>query len=761
MANEKERVNETNLTNKKLSTKIHGLDNLFHGGLHLEEFEEKNPNLMVVIRGEHGTNKIHLAMQMCEGLNDSIKTEGLHRGENNDSQDNPQFVSAYEYTKLTIKEKIANETLAKDNAMIETDRWNRLLDDKITTFLALQAISKVGDSSFVEKLEFEDAKTILANLEDEGMINNIKTAIENIVSNLNYNSLESLLEKIDKSYKKNKNNSDDENAKMLFVSLNKDEAKVEEFYYDFYVKRLIKNIESKANGWDDKKTGGDLEKIRGIFKKREFKKEQYPHFKETTLEKAIDFLAEPSNENDQKIICDYDKNHNDDTKDCLQKALSSGVIYFNTRTHGIQLRKQTKNDDSNDTLLLKIDLKNKKLPRIDFWGRDQLNDGNKMADGRTVFYNLMTKLERQKDTHYNCIMIDGLSLLTPEEIEDCPINALINLMRTKCFIGILNTNDNVSLSRLDSDIIMELRNRIDDITNHTKKELRIYKCLYQKNTYGWHQYKMRNAGVEVIPSLHKTLSRRNYIDESTAEAMLPLNDLTYNYWINENVNAKDPIESNDEKIILENLNTLANNYKDFRNNYPDTGTKYKDINKGELFAISSYKDEEAAIYRAIKEINPEDHILFLDLKRSRKDFWEFFGEKFPMKQTQKNLKNISYKNLHFFGFRAGCIYADEFLYIIEQQVSAIAREIQRIIEGPNPQKQIFHYYKKVHIIMGDLNLLQYCYPCLYSEQLFIPTFSALTKGNYMTNYIYMTKGDDSKGSLRTRQQLTAIADKTL
>ena len=116
--------------NKKLSTKIHGLDNLFHGGLHLEEKENKKenkaPNLVTIIRGDHGTNKIHLAMQMCEGLNDSIEElSGSNRG------------------------------------------------------------------SFDQK-----------------------------------------------------------EVKMLFVSLNKDGEKVKKFYYDFYVKRLIRNIQIKAKGWE-------------------------------------------------------------------------------------------------------------------------------------------------------------------------------------------------------------------------------------------------------------------------------------------------------------------------------------------------------------------------------------------------------------------------------------------------------------------------------------------------------------------------------
>lgn len=613
--------------NKKLSTDIHGLDNLFHGGLHLEQIGGKDPNLMIVIRGEHGTNKIHLAMQMCEGLNRSLAGPG------------------------SSPRKKGNKILA------------------------------------------------------------------------------------DQPPQKNDNN---ENKEMLFVSLNKDDKKIKEFYYDFYTKRLIRNIQIKDEGWNIKETikkeKSDIQKIKGLFcliKKRQINNLPHP------LLAVVQFLSEGIEHEANKI----------------QEVFASGVLYYNTRTHGLHIRQQTRNDDSNETQLLKINYKSNQLPKIEFWGRTKLNGKNEMADNRTIFFNLVQELEKKENKHFNCIMIDGLSMLTPEESEDCPINALIDLMRKKCTIGILNTNNNQSISKLDSDIVIDLRNRVDEITNHTKKELRIYKCLYQKNTYGWHQYKMRNAGVEVIPSLHKTLSRRNYIDESISEAMLSLDKMSYSYWLNENLDPKGPVKQDNDRCEI--ISKLAKTYNDFSKESTDN---YKNISQGKLFAITSYANPEDALICAIDDIkykNPNEHILFIDLKRSRKDFWEFIREKL-------NGKVKSFERLHYFGFRAGCIYADEFLYTLEQQVSAIAREIkEKEKETDNEsqtKKQKYHYYKKVHIVMGDLNLLQYCYPCLYSEQLFIPTISALTKGNYMTNYLYMTDGDDSDGSNRIKRQLLAIAD---
>lgn len=655
-------------SNKKLSTKIHGLDNLFHGGLHLEVIGGKKPNLMIVIRGIHGTNKIHLAMQMCEGLKDSIIIEEKKR----------------EDGKGGAEAKEANTE---------------------------QIITKVESYS---KRMFQGAKVDEKKL--ISVYEHTKTQIEKKANNIN-----------DKFGFENKN--------MLFVSLNKDEDKVKELFYDFYVKRLVKNIQSKSEGWDGE--DGDFERIKGIFTTKAKQNTEVG-----VLASTIRYLS------DRNSISD------DDTKNNLQKAFATGVLYYNTRTHGVHIRKQKKNDDSDDTLLLKIDEGNEKLPQVAFWGREKLNEGNNKVDGRTLFYNLVKIIEQQRDDQYYCIMIDGLSFLTPEECEDCPINALIDLMRKKSTIGIINTNDNVSLPKLDSDIIIDLRIRMDEITNHTKKELSISKCLYQKNTYGWHQYKMRNAGVEVIPSLHKTLSRRNYIEESITEALLPLNKVSYSYWLTENT---DSIGGNSVDSIIP---SLGNSYNDFiQVNEKASNDHYKKIHESNLVFLHVNSTENALkrVVNAINKTDNNDHILFVDLKRSRKDFWELVNNIPEIVPRDKPKKQSVYNRLHFFGFRAGCIYADEFLHILEQQVAAIARQIRPKEKENDP---IFHYYKYVHVVLGDLNILQYSYPCLYDEKLFLPTFSALTKGNYMTNYVYLTR-EESRENSKLCRQLKAIADKEI
>ena len=61
---------------KKLSTGIKGLDDLFYGGIQLEQNPENSDRLLILARGEHGVNKIHLAMQMCEGLYISQEENG-------------------------------------------------------------------------------------------------------------------------------------------------------------------------------------------------------------------------------------------------------------------------------------------------------------------------------------------------------------------------------------------------------------------------------------------------------------------------------------------------------------------------------------------------------------------------------------------------------------------------------------------------------------------------------------------------------------
>lgn len=741
--------------NKKLGTNIHGLDNLFHGGLHLEKIGDKEPNLMIVIRGEHGTNKIHLAMQMCEGLNRSIDDEGRNSNINNNKNgnasnkkhgsktlsrdDSSEKISPFEHVKKLIEDRIEIKSRRLNKAHLKQNNWKGLLDNRILSAIAQKAI-------IMQKGSDNQRINIFTKIEPNDPI--IK-CLDSLIKEYSLDSVDTILKDLEGSELPQDNFG---NGGMLFVSLNKDDEKIKEFYYDFYVKRLITNIQIKAEGWHNEKEEGksqkddDIFRIKGLFRLPNDVKENK------------ELLTAVSSEPLLSVVKFLSSGDEIDEKD-LRNVFASGILYYNTRTHGLHIRQQTKNDDSNNTQLLTIDYNSSKIPKITFWGRTKLSANNEMADNRTVFFNLVQELEKEETEHYNCIMIDGLSLLTQEESEDCPINALIDLLRKKCTVGILNTNNNQPVSKLDSDIIIDLRNRIDDTTNHTKKELRIYKCLYQKNVYGWHQYKMRNAGVEVIPSLHKTLSRRNYIDESITEAMLPLNDMSYNYWINENIGSKDPKEQDNKRSEI--ISELAKNYNDFYKSKTNK-TIYEEINQGKLIALTSFENEKYAIYRALKEIsNVDDHVLFIDLKRSRKDFWEFIGKEFEKEE-------IPYHNLHYFGFRAGCIYADEFLYVIEQQVAAIARGIMdkekeeaKKEKDNQTKKQIFHYYKKVHIIMGDLNLLQYCYPCLYSELLFIPTFSALTKGNYMTNFIYMTKGDNSKGSLRTRRQLTAIADETM
>jgi hypothetical protein len=61
---------------KKLKTNIKGLDTLFHGGIQIDSLTgnktNENDSIVIVIRGERGTNKHLLALQLMHGLTMSI-----------------------------------------------------------------------------------------------------------------------------------------------------------------------------------------------------------------------------------------------------------------------------------------------------------------------------------------------------------------------------------------------------------------------------------------------------------------------------------------------------------------------------------------------------------------------------------------------------------------------------------------------------------------------------------------------------------------
>lgn len=500
-----------------------------------------------------------------------------------------------------------------------------------------------------------------------------------------------------------------DNVKILFISLNKDGESLKSKYYDFYIQRLIRNVRNKNKYsdsslkllhrmiWYEDKSCCEYDKL-GKPEKRILDNYQFPSIIGKSSHYTVDF----------------------------EKHVKSGYIYYNGRTHGLHLRHQKGAPDTGDLLLCKLFIPEDSLVKI--IGRDELNNGNRMADGLTTFNNLLTVIDQygiNKSNRPYYIMVDGLSRLTKEEIPRCPFNALSDKLRKACKVGVLTADEKLKSSEISIDIIIDMAIKERPNPDQLYHALRISKCLYQRNAYGWHNYKMRMSGIEVIPSIHFQMITRYLMEDVVADALLSIDEDPYPYWLNEtDLYDDDKIKDGTAFEKYEQEKQICNE-------------SCSSSLKGFI-----YYDRDSAMKSIIENLVSNDykdhHFLFIDLNYNRTEFkHKYYNTEFLSKIKEFGI-------IHLFNFQPGFLHADEFMWAIDQQIQAIAnltketkKKSNELINAPDT------HFDQIHVIVGDLNYLNFAYPCLNKDGLVLPAIAAYTKKHHMTNYVYAAfpKGD--------------------
>ncbi|MCQ2287225.1 MAG: hypothetical protein MJZ76_10215 [Bacteroidales bacterium] len=710
MANKQEDKQED-----KLTTGIDGLDSLFFGGIY-----NNNGHTAILVRGEHGVNKIHLAMQMCEGLNNLNKNwvnENNKKDEASQRDVDKPAQDPFEQQKSEFNNKIKK---LEDYLFEFVDNYYRqnITPDK-------KRIDWLNNNKQFILLNFLNIKS-----------NDFNSDINDVLKN----HLNELNELIENHYKNSESQKDDQKPKgeqdseseMVFISINKDMVRLKNIYKGYHICRLIENIAIKKDNWKE-----DLDEL--------LKSVELKNPEETQTISPEDAQHDLSELSYSQLHSLYLQQKDPFCKDpfCkeLQKRFSSGLYYFNTRTLCLYEKRKINNQD-----IPIANLTEQADSKIQFIGKNEpnLTEGNSKIDNLTLFYNVLNHIEKIKDkTH--CIIIDGLSKLSANDIEQINFQALTELLKKKCYIAIITADNKLPISRIGTDIVIEMRISNDERMEYAYRELCITKCLYQKNVYGWHKYRMMNKGIEVFPSIHKQLAQRNYMDNAVSEAMLPIKEPSFPYWISEH---KDP----SEKLNYDSYKKETNPYEQLEEGkllYISVDSNLKETIRTIIFHVINHINKETA------ESSPLHHILFIDLKRSKKQFYEIVQD---IQDIQDILDHDNKPiEIHFFSFRPGCIYPDEFLYTIKQQIDAIEREI---IE--NHEHNDKYCDKYIHVVLGDMAYIKYAYPCLENEKLLIPAFASLTRNRHMTNYIYYQKEEkEERDQPFFIEQLKAVADEEI
>lgn len=728
---------ENNNNKKKLSTGIEGLDDLFYGGIHLEQRPNNSDGLLIMARGEHGVNKIHLAMQICEGLYISELKELKSSKRNGDSlvdftplsqRSNLRFSFPIRMYFLEEAVKILKETLKecskepvggngnKTKKEKEEERKRERLrtlyeycknDEHYARLCAMKYIDIVFPYHKIENLGIFNKEGVLDRkvlYKKRKVIIKEMSKIENASKVINVFLRYSSMNHVSKNYS---------NIDLLFISLNKDGKLINSLYFDFYIQRLFKKIKTQNDDenavlllhnmlWyrDDTciSNNPDLEKTKSDLI------DSYAFF-------FISRLREKENKNReaQQLERGIEK---------LKSDIKTGYIYYNERTHGIHLRHQTGAEDTGEMLLCKVYIP--KESKVTIIGRDELNGDNRMADGLTSFLNMLRILDyylpnKDLKKKVDFIMIDGLSCLTREEIAQCSFNALSDKLRKACVAGVVTADNKAPTSYADIVIDMAIKEGVkpDQLCNL----LRISKCLYQRNAYGWHSYKMRVAGIEVIPSLRFQTITRFLMDNAVADALLSINEDPYPYWL-------------DETSVLyedKNIDQAICDYVGVDLDDEDIKRQIDYHNPKSVLRGVLHYEGILALKTIIEELKNEkfkEHsLLFVDFNLSRTEF------KYRYYDMIKQIKQINKEKIHLFTFQPGYLHADEFLWTIDQQVQAILKTIDGL-EQPDTHRE------QIHLIIGDLSYIGFAYPCLNKENLVLPAIASYTKKHHMTNFVY-------------------------
>lgn len=384
--------------------------------------------------------------------------------------------------------------------------------------------------------------------------------------------------------------------------------------------------------------------------------------------------------------------------------------------------------------------------------------------------------DEKRNSRYDVLVIEGFSKLKNEDLEQLSYSNLLNQVRRLSKISILVFDDRESV-KCDGDVIIDMRSEISEREEYMLNRLRITKSVFQTSVLGWHQYKDREEGIEVYPSPHYLMSKRHYISSIRKQIGHSLFEAGYSQFLE----AKQYEECihrkvNDCPVATSYFDYLKNHEqwekeqqkKAFREYAKSIGSQYssspcedslenpvEDLEKvlfiDNLFNNDKEREKEKAKENcadaACREKldkwvdhfpataiigNPNSYKRFLALATSyslakskvHTLFLLFDKNELDMRRhlicpacIQNNSDKIETecfaccRFIHTYTLRMGCITAEEFFEILLDQISLYC----------NPSQKTETEQSCLHIVIDDIQKIDFSFPFLNSTTLFLST----------------------------------------
>lgn len=460
-------------------------------------------------------------------------------------------------------------------------------------------------------------------------------------------------------------------------------------------------------------------------------------------------------------------------RDNLDKLVCKEAIYYNNRTNALHFRTQTSQSDIRNLMFKRRYDSLEKYFRTK--GQQSEKDPQATVDKLKNALQMELPVVKMAEPKNNCqgtgLFLEGIDLATSKggEIK----NIISNLLKRDTRIKILIVDKNAEIPDCKADMVIDMENRM--VSGYLLQYLRISKSRHQNTALGWHQYKRRDYGMEVYPSLHIYFQQRRYLQRALVYTHSDVITETFQQYLdkrkqeNRTANFIDYQENSKEvsdayfKALCNSSYTVSppidvfeniffgpsqreNSSAGSRHELEDGETDLKYGKYGSVTAIigesntykrfltygSSFSSAIKGEHTLILMLNKEDSVvrsrLSCPARRKKGDFCEC---------------RKCYGFLHFMNIHMGYITPDEFLYFLEQQIKV------KYLGGKSIKR----------IILDDLQIVDFCFPLLLSDPLFLSAIFSLCRENGIMLHVMCDKGSSLVENLRAQADNTICTER--
>lgn len=468
-----------------------------------------------------------------------------------------------------------------------------------------------------------------------------------------------------------------------------------------------------------------------------------------------------------KIICNKNpmpKTPKIPIEDIMTKPdqlIAESVMYYNNRTRALHFRTEDNVADLSNMIFKRS---------YDSINEYAENDHGSIINNmlkRSLHTKLIktTILPPEDMSQTKDIVLMALEIDNTKDHSIREMRELISRLKQTSCISILVVDEGTNIPANDSDILIDLYNKTRN--GYVLHYMNMTHNSHQYSVLGEHQYKRRDFGIEVFPSIHTYFKKKKNFHRSlvythssiiedtypqylSRKAQLHQKDISYedysinkNKYIEENMKNLHPFD-NVKLISYDILKKIFLSKK--KNNYEKTANAETGLVTAVIGSGNTFK-RYLTIGSAFSSVVINEDTLIVVLNKEKHLIQKRMACPARMRHNCYKPHCIDcYKHFHFMSIYPEYITRDEFIYMFNQRIK---------LAFDTKEKR---YVKRV--IIDDLQILDYSFPFLKGDGDFLSAIMNICRENDISLYILCDKDAKSKDILKALVDNIVCTEKT-